>query len=91
MRPALSAITVLVVDDDDDALALTEFILEQHGAFVASASGADEALKLLACVKPDVLLSDITMPGHDGLWLLGEARGRGYLDGWPRSPSPLWI
>jgi CheY-like chemotaxis protein len=41
------------------------------------------ALALLATMNPDVLVSDITMPGEDGWWLLREARSRGHLDGTP--------
>jgi CheY-like chemotaxis protein len=41
------------------------------------------ALSVLTDMRPDVLVSDISMPGHDGLWLLEAARGRGLLRGVP--------
>ena len=60
-----------------------KLIMEYQGALVITASDAKAALAVLATMKPDVLVSDITMPGHDGWWLLREARSRGHLDGTP--------
>ena len=72
----LNGIRVLVVDDDTDSRDFVAFVLEQDGAFVMAVSSADEALKTLAEVKPDVLLSDISMPDIDGYMLIHEVRTR---------------
>jgi CheY-like chemotaxis protein len=43
---------------------------------VRTAASADQALALLDAVAPDVILSDIGMPGRDGYWLAGQVRAR---------------
>ncbi|WP_375473801.1 ATP-binding protein [uncultured Nostoc sp.] len=72
----LNGIRVLVVDDDTDSRDFVAFVLEQDGAFVMAVSSADEALKTLTEVKPDVLVSDISMPDMDGYMLIHEMRTR---------------
>ncbi|MDZ8262818.1 ATP-binding protein [Nostoc sp. ChiQUE01b] len=72
----LNGIRILVVDDDTDSRDFVAFVLEQDGAFVMAVSSADEALKTLAEVKPDVLVSDISMPDMDGYMLIHEVRTR---------------
>ncbi|MEH2167578.1 MAG: ATP-binding protein [Nostoc sp.] len=72
----LNGIRVLVVDDDSDSRDFVAFVLEQDGAFVMAVSSADEALQTLAEVKPDVLVSDISMPDIDGYMLIHEVRTR---------------
>ncbi|MEH2179703.1 hybrid sensor histidine kinase/response regulator [Nostoc sp.] len=72
----LNGIRVLVVDDDTDSRDFVAFVLEQDGAFVMTVSSADEALQTLAEVKPDVLVSDISMPDMDGYMLIHEVRTR---------------
>ncbi|MBN4005730.1 hybrid sensor histidine kinase/response regulator [Nostoc sp. LPT] len=72
----LNGIRVLVVDDDTDSRDFVAFVLEQDGAFVMAVSSADEALQTLAEVKPDVLVSDISMPDMDGYMLIHEVRTR---------------
>jgi CheY-like chemotaxis protein len=44
------------------------------GAHVRSASNAEEALELLRASVPAVIITDIRMPGHNGLWLLDQVR-----------------
>lgn len=70
----LNGVRVLVVDDDPDSLDFAAFILEQDGAFVIALSSAYEALQTLAEVKPDVLVSDISMPDMDGYMLIRQLR-----------------
>ena len=83
MVKGLDGIQVLLVDDDEDVRTVMQLILESQGAVVVPASNAEAALALLATMKPDVLVSDIRMPRHDGWWLVNEARSRGHLDGVP--------
>jgi CheY-like chemotaxis protein len=65
---------LLVVDDDEDARALLASILADQGATVSTASSAEEALAMFAEVSPDVLLSDIGMPGVSGYGLIRRIR-----------------
>jgi CheY-like chemotaxis protein len=70
--PDLSGLRVLVVDDEPDGRDVIAQILSTRGAETAAASSADEAIRVLRSFKPDVLLSDIRMPGKDGYQLLQE-------------------
>lgn len=72
----LSGVLVMVVDDEDDARELVAAILRQHSAEVLTASGAEEALLLIknAPRLPDLLVSDISMPLHDGYSLIRKLR-----------------
>ena len=70
----LTNIKVLVVDDDSNSSEIVRRILVGRDAQVSVASSADEALKLIELFEPDVLVSDIGMPGKDGLTLIREIR-----------------
>lgn len=74
----LSKIAILVVEDDEDARDLLVTVLTQQGAKVAQAGSAGEALQMLAHTVPDVLLSDIGLPGEDGYELIRAIRSRGH-------------
>lgn len=65
---------ILVVDDDAASLDYFAFALETCGAVVTVAASAREALQMVSPISPDVILSDIAMPGGDGYWLLNEIR-----------------
>ena len=75
-RPAvaLDRLRILVVDDDRDTLEVMKQLLEQAGAEVVAAGSAAEALSVLEEQVPDVLVSDIGMPGQDGYALIREVR-----------------
>jgi PAS domain S-box-containing protein len=70
----LNGIRVLVVDDDADSRDFVAFVLEQDGAFVIAVSSGYEALQVLAEIKPDLLVSDISMPDMDGYMLIHQVR-----------------
>jgi signal transduction histidine kinase len=72
--PLLQGVSVLVVDDDVSALEFARSTLEQFGASVSTASSAQEARKRLENEPPDVLVSDLRMPGEDGLQLIRGVR-----------------
>jgi len=74
--PSLSGLRVLVVDDEVDAREMLSTILGQAGAEVAMASSASQAIDLIDRWKPDVLISDIGMPGEDGYELIRKVRAR---------------
>ena len=84
--PPLAGIRVLVVDDDADTRDLVTAVLGQSGAEVLTAASAEEALDTLARARPDVLVSDLSMPGDDGYALLERVRALG-LDRDGRVPA----
>jgi signal transduction histidine kinase/ActR/RegA family two-component response regulator len=71
---ALSGMQLLVVDDEADARLLIEDILRNAGARVVSAASAREAMLKFAQEQPDLLLSDIGMPGENGYDLVKQVR-----------------
>jgi PAS domain S-box-containing protein len=70
----LAGLHVVVVDDDDDAREMLALILKEHGAHVTCADGYESGLACLQSQTPDVLVSDIGMPGKDGYDLIREWR-----------------
>jgi signal transduction histidine kinase/CheY-like chemotaxis protein/PAS domain-containing protein len=72
--PSLEGLRVLVVDDEQDAREMVAAALELNGARVYLAAEAAEAFDVLVRERPDVLLSDIEMPGRDGYELIQEVR-----------------
>jgi signal transduction histidine kinase/CheY-like chemotaxis protein len=71
---ALSGVRLLVVDDDPDARELLASILKQSGAELVTADSATQAIACYNTIKPDVLISDIEMPGEDGYSLIRKIR-----------------
>jgi len=82
--PSLEGVHVLLVEDEKDARTLTTTLLERQGARVTAAGTAAEALTALEAEVPDVLLSDIAMPGMDGYELIRRVREK---DAWSRIPA----
>jgi PAS domain S-box-containing protein len=72
--PVLDGLRILFVDDERDAREVVSAILHQTGAEVATASNVEEALPMLESFKPDILISDIGMPGEDGYSLIRKVR-----------------
>ena len=70
----LEGLHVLVVDDDEDTRRLVKTVLESCNAKVTTAGSAVEALATLQSTCPDVLISDIGMPGEDGYSLIRKVR-----------------
>jgi CheY-like chemotaxis protein len=70
----LSGLRVLVVDDEADARDLISIILTQSGAEVKAVATAADALHELMEWRPDVLVSDIGLPGEDGYTLIRRVR-----------------
>jgi CheY-like chemotaxis protein len=70
----LAGIHILVVDDDPDALELVTYSLQKRGAHVVAASNAYDAYEMATQDPPDVLVSDIGMPGRDGYSLVRAIR-----------------
>jgi CheY-like chemotaxis protein len=72
--PRLDGVRVLVVDDAPAVRDVVTHILSQDGARVTAVGSAEEALAALQGERPDVLLSDLAMPGKGGYWLIGQVR-----------------
>jgi signal transduction histidine kinase/ActR/RegA family two-component response regulator len=70
----LDAMRILVVEDDDDARELTSLMLTDAGASVKTAASAWAAHRELAKECPDVLVSDVGLPGEDGYSLVRKIR-----------------
>jgi len=70
----LEGLRVLVVDDEADARELISAILSSVGVVVRTAADADGAMRELAAFAPDVLVSDVGMPGEDGYSLIQRVR-----------------
>jgi len=67
---------VLVVDDEGIVLESCKKVLEAEGLDVIPAKSADEALLAIERETPDLLLIDMKMPLHDGIYLMKEMRTR---------------
>jgi CheY-like chemotaxis protein len=73
----LRGVRVLIVDDELDARELFRRMLEDCNAQVQTASSANEGLQMLSVFCPDVLISDIGMPGQDGYEFIRRVRSMG--------------
>ena len=74
---SLSGVKVLVIDDDADARDVVSLALAQCGAKTAAVGSAREAMRILPEFMPDVLVSDIGMPGEDGNDFIRRLRSAG--------------
>ena len=66
----LEGLHALVVDDDKDGRELLETLLSLHGIKVSAAASVAEAVEKIHAVKPDLVISDIEMPGENGFSLI---------------------
>jgi two-component system, chemotaxis family, chemotaxis protein CheY len=68
--------SVLIVDDEPLNRELLTRWLVPAGYDVREAPDADTALTLLDTIVADVVMCDVHMPGHDGVWLVAQLRQR---------------
>src|SRR5262249_59331790 len=73
---SLKGLHILVVDDDRESLELLDAILGQAGAAVRLSASAAEGLRAYDDHPPDVIISDLEMPGEDGLAFMRQIRTR---------------
>ena len=75
--PDLAGVKILAVDDEPDARALLSAMFKQCGAEIETCGSAAEAIERLETYTPDVIVSDIGMPGEDGYTLIKKLREAG--------------
>lgn len=73
----LNGVRVLVVDDECDTRDWLQRVFFDCGATAALASSSAEARRLISSFRPDVIISDIGMPGEDGYDFIRAVRGAG--------------
>ena len=78
---ALVGARVLVVDDDPDTCELLTMVLRDAGAEAKAVTSARDAWREIASFQPDLLVSDIGMPGDDGYALIRQVREREAAEG----------
>jgi CheY-like chemotaxis protein len=71
---ALLGVSVLVLDDEEDARSLISRVLEECMARVVVASSVSQAMEILQRERPMVLVSDIGMPDEDGYEFIRKVR-----------------
>ena len=76
VRPKLSDIRVLIVDDHQDTVDFLAAALTEYGADVDVATSVHAALEILAQRWPHVVVSDLSMPGEDGFSLMQRIRAQ---------------
>ena len=74
VAPLLAGVFVLVVEDDPDSRIMLATLLTLYGAQVTTVGSAREAREALDRVKPNILVSDIHMPGESGIALIRGIR-----------------
>ncbi len=83
-KRAPGAATILVVDDDDPVRVMLARLLRTQGYAVSQAPNAQKAREALDSLRPDLVISDIVMPGESGIELRRTIAGR-----WPDLPVIL--
>jgi CheY-like chemotaxis protein len=88
---ALTGIRILVVDDDPDMCNALQYLLGSYGAEVSAAASAAEALAAVERSMPDVLLSDVAMPGESGFDLMRQLAARERRDAPPAAAMSSFV
>lgn len=70
----LPGIRVLIVEDDANVRESTAALLEGRAAQVTTAASASAGVDAFLRATPDVVLSDLSLPGEDGYWFLQQIR-----------------
>src|SRR5262245_56678272 len=74
----LDGLIVLIVEDQADSREFLRVTIAEAGALVVAAASAEEGLLALETHQPDIIVSDLGLPGADGLSFLQSARARGF-------------
>ena len=78
---SLAGLRILVVDDEPDAREIVATILGEAGAEISTASSSRQALEQVKQWRPDLLISDIGMPGESGYDLIRKVRALSATEG----------
>jgi CheY-like chemotaxis protein len=82
----LAGVRILVVDDDAACRRAYRRLLTAAGATVETAPGAQQGLATFHRTRPHVVVSDLSLPGEDGCWLMRRIRAAvGRTAGRPRA------
>src|SRR5690606_34421375 len=65
---------ILIVDDDPAVRDVISVLLTEEGYDAISAVDAENALDAVAAQETHLVIADLKMPGHDGMWLLDQLR-----------------
>ena len=66
---------ILVVEDDDVARELMRLTLEREGYAVRLAEDGERGFELALSERPDLIITDVSMPTADGVYLIRRVRG----------------
>ena len=66
--------SILVIDDNEEVRSIVTTVLRNFGFAVREAAGGESAIQLVLEEKPDLIISDVRMPGMDGHHLLSAIR-----------------
>ncbi len=75
MNCSLIMSTILVVDDEPNYLIVFSELLQDEGFDVCAAKSGEEGISKIKQIAPDLIITDMQMPGMDGLELLNEVKG----------------
>ena len=75
--PSLAGVTVLVIDDEEDARILIDRFIVERGGRTLPAANAEEALRILESEPLDIIVSDIGLPEVDGYAFIRRVRKQG--------------
>jgi CheY-like chemotaxis protein len=79
----MNKIKILVIEDNEQNMYLTTFLLENHGYGVVQARDGPRGIECAAEVLPAMILLDIQLPGMDGFEVLRQLRENPQLDDVP--------
>lgn len=74
---------ILIIEDDDEMRELMRMTLEQHGYEVATAEDGVRGYDTALFLKPDLIVTDIRMPGADGIHVVRRVRDTEALETTP--------
>lgn len=87
LKNSLSGVQILAIDDSSDTLDVLSLLLKRYGASVFTAESAAQATKLLATLRPHVIVCDIGMPDEDGYTFIKRLRAEEASKGLLKTPA----
>jgi two-component system, chemotaxis family, CheB/CheR fusion protein len=78
---SLQDLRILLIEDDALTLEVYSIFLSMEGAIIRAAASTGEAFQILDEWKPEIIISDIGLPGEDGYSFISRVRARSDLAG----------